>query len=255
MIELPIEDDGRRISHLAVDLERPERAPRGGVCVLYLHGFASSQGGDKAMFFRRHFLPFGVAFCSFDFQGHGASGGDLLDLTLSRNLADVGRVHGYLRSEGFERFVLMGSSMGGGTALWYAALHPDDFVAAVHIAPAVEMEKGLLRRVGPDGEALWRREGRLSLAHARGKSPVGWQLIEDLRAFERDRLATLYRIPTLLFQGRHDDAVDWRAVVDFAAACRGEAVTVYLMMDGDHRLVDRLDTLWRTTAAYLEDRL
>lgn len=255
MIELPIKEFGRRVSHLAVSLERPLQPRRGDVCVFYLHGFASSQGGDKATFFEHRFLDFGLAFCSFDFQGHGESGGELVDLTLSRNLEDIGRVHGHLRSEGFEHFVLMGSSMGGASGLWYAALHPDDFLAAIHIAPAVEMDRGLLHRVGPEGEAAWRRDGHLPLTHARGTSLVGWQLIEDLRSFDRERLAAIYRTPTLLFQGRHDDSVDWRAVVDFAAACLGEQQTVHLMMDGDHRLVDRLEYLWRTSAAYLEERL
>ena len=249
-IEIPIEDGGRT-SHLAVRVTRPAAAEADPLCVLYLHGFRSSQDGDKATFFRRHLVDRGLPVATFDFQGHGASGGELRSLTLSRNLSDLGRVHGLLRSEGYTRFLLFGSSMGAATALWYAALHPDDFVAAVHISPAVSMEESLLARVGRDGEAIWQRDGSLPFPHDKGPVVLDWGLIEDLRSFGSERLAKLYSTPTLIFQGRRDASVDWRTVLDLADRVGGGMI-VHLMMDGDHRLVDRLDHLWATTEAYLE---
>ncbi|MEM8932187.1 MAG: alpha/beta fold hydrolase, partial [Acidobacteriota bacterium] len=104
---------------LAYDLDRPSAGAE-DVCVLYAHGFASKRRGEKADFFRRRFLDAGLAFCRFDFRGHGESGGRLFDLSLTRNLVDMETMYRHLRCQGFERVVLMGSSMGGGCAAWYA---------------------------------------------------------------------------------------------------------------------------------------
>lgn len=252
---LPINDaSGRPVSHLMVSLARPAREKDLSLAVLYLHGLGSRRLGDKTEFFRRCFLRHGIAFCAFDFQGHGESGGDLLSLSLSRNLEDAGRVHGFLRSQGIERLILFGSSMGGGTALWYAGLHPDDMVAAVLIAPALELERGLERRLGRSGMRLWEKTGTVDLEHHEGVATLGWGLVEDLRAFRKERLEALYQTPTLLLQGRRDELVSWRSVVEFAEGCRCDALEVHLMMDGDHRLSDRLEHLWRLAIDFLEVR-
>ena len=89
---------GEETSHMAVRLEGAREA---ATAVLYMHGFASSHSGTKAAFFRRGFRDLGVPFCSFDFQGHGDSGGSMRDLTLTRNLADVRRVRQHLRELGY----------------------------------------------------------------------------------------------------------------------------------------------------------
>ena len=62
-------------------------------------------------------------------------------------------------------------------------------------------------------------------------------------------------MPGLIFQGKHDDTVDWRASVDLTVSCAYEGLELHLMADGDHRLVDRLDHLWRMTVSFLEARV
>lgn len=251
-IELTI--DGPTPSHLAIRLERPPAPTVTDLALLYMHGFGSRQAGQKADFFRQRFLDRGVTFCSFDFQGHGESGGRLDDLTLSRNLEDIGRVHAYLRARGYRRVVLMGSSMGGGSALWYAARHPESIAAAVHIAPALEMADGLLRFAGPEGARRWQQEGTFRFASELVTTDLHWGLIEDLRRHELDALQRTYRTPTLLLQGKNDTSVAWQAVVGFAVDCAFQGIEVHLMADGDHRLVDRLDHLWHLAEGFLVAR-
>ncbi len=253
--QLPIDEPGRE-SHLAVRLSRPPAAaPKTSLVVLYLHGFGSQQQGTKAEFFRRRCLGSGVAFCSFDFQSHGESGGRFADLTLSRNLEDIGRVHGHLRAEGFERLVLFGSSMGGASAMWYAALHPRDIAAAIHIAPALELDKGLLERFTSSQRQRWQRDGVITFEHELVSCQLSWRLIEDLRSFGVQRLADLYSTPTLIFQGKNDLSVDWRTVLDLTSRCRAECISLHLMGDGDHRLLDRLPLLWQISEAFLQSSI
>lgn len=240
--------------HLAYDLHRPDEPVDPRRCVLYCHGFASNRSGEKASYFRDRFLDAGLAFCRFDFRGHGESGGELRNLTLSRNLDDLRRMHDLLRSEGFERLVLFGSSMGGGSCTWYAAHNPEEIDAAIHIAPGLEMDRGLLRRVGPAKAEEWRRTGTVLFEHELGPKELDWELIEDLRTYDRQALGSLYRTPTLIFQGVADATVDWRSVADFVEACEGRAVHLHLVADGDHRLIDRLPLLWQLSLNFLVDR-
>ncbi len=248
---IPIEVEGQQASHLAVRLEVPPETPDPRLAVLYTHGFASDQSGTKAAFFRGRALDQGIAFCSFDFQGHGESGGSMFDLSLTRNLSDIGRVHGYLRARGYESIVLMGSSMGGGSALWYAAFHPEDVAAALHLAPSVALHEGLLNLVGPEKAKRWERDGRLSLEHDLVTCDLSWDLIEDLRSFSIDRLKSIYRTPTLICQGKNDKSVPWRKVVDFVVGSAFEEIEIHLMADADHRMIDRVDHVWRLMHEFL----
>jgi len=228
-------------------LATPEGTPR-SPGILYLHGFGSAQAGEKADFFREQALAAGYRFASFDFRGHGKSGGNLSDLTLSRNLEDVELVRAEL---GWERFALIGSSMGGATALWYAAQHPQRVAAALLIAPALEMEKGLLTWAGPERTARWQREGTIRFDNGFVESDLAWPLIEDLRRYPRTQLQEQLQTPTLIFQGRMDASVPYADVVDFVARCRYRRIELRLYADGDHRLTDRKEDLWRGMAEWL----
>lgn len=234
-------------AHLSLRLASPEGAAR-SPGILYLHGFASAQAGEKADFFRERALAAGYRFASFDFRGHGNSGGSLSDLTLSRNLEDLERVRAEL---GWQRFALIGSSMGGATALWYAAQHPERVAAALLIAPALEMEKGLLTWAGPERAAQWEKEGRLRFDNGFVESDLAWPLIEDLRRYPRAQLQEQLQTPTLIFQGRMDASVPYADVVDFVARCRHRRIELRLYADGDHRLTDRKEDLWRGMAEWL----
>ncbi|HEX4966442.1 MAG TPA: alpha/beta fold hydrolase [Thermoanaerobaculia bacterium] len=253
MEKLPIVAGGREVSHLAVRYDPPRRAAV-GPCILYLHGFGSRQSGEKAEFFRGRALDAGFGFCSFDFQGHGQSGGDLTGLTLTRNLEDVARVHGLLRSRGHERLILLGSSMGGGTALWYSALHPEEIAAGLHIAPALELDQGLLAWAGDEGARRWQETGTILYENDLVSCQLGWGLIEDLRAHPMERLLAEYRTPTLLIQGQRDTSVAWRSVVNFATGCTFSAIELHLFTDGDHRLTDRKERLWELMGEFLRGR-
>lgn len=256
-IHLPT-TDGTAPSHLAVRYGAPaEGASTGGeppAVVLYLHGFGSAQGGTKAEFFRRRFVEAGLAFCSFDFQGHGDSGGSMLGLSLSRNLDDTARVHDWLEARGHRRVVLAGSSMGGLTALWHGARHPGRALAATHLAPALDLGQNFRERVGEEGLRQWRREGRLRVQNDLVDCHLGWNFVEDFAAYPVDQLPADYGTPTLLLQGQQDDAVNWRSVAAFAAACPPETVTLHLFPEGDHRLIEQRDQLWTLMQAFLVGR-
>lgn len=250
---LPVSTWGKR-SHLAVRLASPGARSAATFCILYLHGFASAQGGEKAEFFRARALAAGWPFCSFDFQGHGESGGELRELTFSRNLDDVARVHDFLIERGLGDLVLLGSSMGGAAALWHAARRPERILAGMHIAPAIGMRRALERWAGPAALERWKREGTIRYQQGNVETLLDWELMEDLKRFDVEVLAAGCRTPTLLLQGKRDSSVDYRDVARFVARAPGGFLQLRLYEDGDHRLVDRKGDLWNEMVRFLGER-
>ncbi|HXO21862.1 MAG TPA: alpha/beta fold hydrolase [Thermoanaerobaculia bacterium] len=254
MHRIDVIDEGRAASHLAVRFDRPRADVASHLSFLYLHGFGSDQSGEKAEFFRRRAVESGFGFCSFDFQGHGQSGGTMRDLTLSRNLDDVSRVRRFLAERGCERICLLGSSMGGGTGLWFAALHPGEVVAGLHIAPALHLDRALVAWAGPERARAWQETGAIHFENDLVSCKLGWGLIEDLRAHPAEDLRSRHRTPALLLQGKKDDSVPWQGVADFAAGCACEEIELHLFADGDHRLTDRKERLWDLMTEFLRGR-
>lgn len=244
---------GARGERLAVGWsEPPGGAP---LALVWLHGFGSRRDGEKATSFRTRALAAGWAFCAFDFRGHGESDGALRDLTLTRTLEDLAAVRSWLARRGVERLALCGSSMGGATALWQAAEAPAGLVALALIAPALELAASFARWAGPQRLARWRRDGSIRFADESVDGVLGWELMEDLRRYDPAGLAPRHRVPALVFQGQRDESVDWRAAARFAAAAAPGTVRLRLFPDGDHRLLDRRDLLWREAQEWFAGHL
>lgn len=222
-----------------------------GPTLLYLHGFGSSQDGDKAAFFAGRAARAELSFVSLDFQGHGRSGGSMRGLSLSRCLRDVARTRRHL-PELQGPVALAGSSMGGLVALWHAAAaRPSEAAGALAlIAPALGLEETLRRTLGDDGMERWRAEGVLEVTNELGTFELGWQFVEDLVRYPSAQLAERFRAPALIFQGKLDDRVSWSEVAAFARAT-SKWTRLELIEDGDHRLIDRLDWIWTETLEFL----
>lgn len=248
---LPVAGADGAPSHLAVRLAEPAGGRRSRFAFLYLHGFGSKQSGEKADFFRARALEGGMPFCSFDFQGHGESGGRMRDLTFSRNLDDLAAVHDFLAARGLGSVVLIGSSMGGAAALWHAARRPGTVLASLLIAPAVGMGRGLERWAGPEGLERWRREGSIRYANELVEAELGWGLVADLRRFDLEVLSTAYRTPTLVLQGKRDETVDYLEVTRFVARSPGGLFRLRLYEEGDHRLTGLKEELWSEMREFL----
>lgn len=239
---------------LAVRLDRPAAPAAAGWCFLYLHGFGSRQSGEKANHFRARAHAARLPFCSFDFRGHGESDGELGATTLARNLEDVARVRRHLESLGWPRVVLVGSSMGGATALLHAAEHPADVLACLLIAPAVGLTRALENLAQTDRLDAWRRDGAMRFHTEAVETDLDWAFAEDLAARDFRAVARAIATPTLVLQGRNDRSVDYRDVLDFVAATPPGTTDLVLYGDGDHRLTDRLDELWARMLDFLRRR-
>jgi alpha-beta hydrolase superfamily lysophospholipase len=247
--------EGREAVALRFEAPADRRRP----ALLYLHGFGSHQEGEKAVVFRRRARRAGLGFCSFDFRGHGRSGGGMERLTMSRNLDDAEAAAGWLAERWEGPLAFFGSSMGAAAAMWLAALRREGpaarLAAGVAIAPALGLERGLAAQCGEAGLARWRESGFLRVDNPLVSCRLGWALMEDLARHRPAALPPRYATPTLVLQGTADDSVPWREAADFAAACRRGLVEVHLFAGGDHRLIPEVDRIWQLAAGFVEGHL
>ena len=203
--------------------------------VLYLHGFASGPGSQKAQYFRRQFAAKGI-----EIEIPDLAGGDFEHLTISGQLGVIER------AAAAQALTLMGSSMGGYLAALYAARHPE-VERVVLMAPAFGFARRWARTLGQETLAQWRSTGFLEMYHYGEKRPakVSYKLIEDGERYED---YPDFKQPALIFHGKKDDTVPAAYSEEFAAAHPNATLEVF---DSDHELLDVLDRMWEQVRRFV----
>ncbi|WP_373046539.1 alpha/beta hydrolase [Vulgatibacter sp.] len=207
---------------------------------VYLHGFASGPGSNKARFFAEKFAAAGVPLELPDLnEGEGAFRG----LTLSRSLAQVRAI---LDAKGAERAVLIGSSLGGYVAALAAAKDPR-VEALVLLCPAFDLPARWTSKLGDEGMALWRKARELPVDHhAFGrKEPIGFGLYIDALGHSPYPPVDA---PTLILHGVNDEDVPVGTSRKFAEGMPNVRLVEY---DSDHGLLDVTEPIWEETRAFL----
>ena len=248
--------------HTTTGLTHPERVSVGGgpaaravACrrrvgtdpsrpgVVWLGGFRSDMRATKAEALDRWAGERGRAFLRFDYSGHGESGGDFRDGTISRWLEDS--LAALATTRGPQ--VLVGSSMGG----WLALLAAGRLAATgappaglVLIAPAVDFTERLLWP-GLDETARQAIETvgvtfRPS-AYAAEPVPITRALIADGRRHLMLDKALRSHAPVHILQGMADPDVPWQHAMALVEHFAADPVALTLIKDGDHRLSRPVD--------------
>lgn len=215
----------------------------GDFAVVWAHGFGSHRGGEKAAAVRKGCHRRGWAFAAFDFQGHGESVGDLLGLTPARLLADLDTVAEFLRGCGHTRLGLVGSSMGGFAAAWFARHHPASVVGCVFLAPAFRFPQRRWDSLTDAERDEWQATGRRRVVSPWVDVEVGYGLVADRERYTLPLLADGWATPSLLFHGCADDAVPTADSLDFLQTVAEPRVELRLLKAGDHRLTAYKDEI------------
>lgn len=218
--------------------------------VYYVHGFASSSRSTKAALFADRLGPSG-----FDVRCPDFNAPEFETLTASRMVAQL---EADISSLAPGPVALIGSSLGGFVSL-HVALRQARRVAAgerpaqridrlVLLAPALEFGRSSYGTVSPAEVEQWRKTGWLDVFHYGDNRParVGFALYEDAHLY--DSFAVKDPLPTLIFQGTKDAAVEPGMVQRYSA---GQPFVSLRMLDDDHLLMENIDTIVRETAAFL----
>jgi pimeloyl-ACP methyl ester carboxylesterase len=220
--------------HLQGTLLHPGRV--GAAAVLYVHGFGSVRGGQKATALEAACSRRGWTFAAFDFRGHGDSPGSLLELRGSGLQDDLERIAAYLAGRGVSRLLPVGSSMGGWAAAWFALRHRDLVPACAALAPAFDFLGRWWRRLDEAARRAWRQTGRHRVRNDWLDVEVGYGLVEERELFPAERLAAEWATPLRVFHGLRDDTVPHGDSLAFVERATCPDVELHLFKGGDHRL-------------------
>ena len=211
--------------------------------LLWLGGFKSDMKGTKAEALARWAHQQGRACVRFDYSGHGESGGDFAEGTISRWLEESLAV---FTAHCAGPQVLIGSSMGGWLALLLVrelrrrGAGGGSVAGLVLIAPAVDFTEALMWQRFPDSvkreieeKGFWLRPSEYSDA----PYPITRGLIEDGRKhllLGGGMIET--GCPVRILQGVLDPDVPWNHAVELTSHLAQDDVVLTLVKDGDHRL-------------------
>jgi pimeloyl-ACP methyl ester carboxylesterase len=210
--------------------------------LFWLGGFMSDMTGAKAVALADMAAGERRSFLRFDYSGHGASGGNFEDLTLSDWLEDAAFMFAAL-TEGPQ--IVAASSMGAYLALLLARRLEETghsglarIRGLVLLAPAVDMTEALLWPGLSDEEKRQvMASGRVSMP-SRYDNPyvITRRLIEDGRRHLLLDRGIAVGCPVRILAGDEDADVPWRHALAVYQAMSGEDVMLGLIKGGDHRL-------------------
>ena len=225
---------------IAYRLDGPAAAGRCGF--VWLGGYKSDMEGSKAEALAALAGETRRPGLRFDYSGHGASGGQFVDGTISAWLEQSAHM---LLTHGRGPRILVGSSMGGWLALLlYRHLQRSDPLAAqdirglVLLAPAADMTQDLMWDQFPDEvrreieeQGVWHRPSAYGEPYE-----ITRKLIEDGRQHLMLAQGLDMACPVRILQGDQDPDVPASHALRVFKALRGSDVTLTLIKGGDHRL-------------------
>jgi pimeloyl-ACP methyl ester carboxylesterase len=206
--------------------------------LFWLGGFRSDMAGSKAMALDALGAENGLAVTRFDYSGHGISGGDFNDGTISRWLEEAEAV--FATTSGPQ--IIVGSSMGGWLALLLARALLRRGIRAhglVLIAPAPDMTHELmLPDFTPAEHESLHNHGYVDQPSQYSDTPyrITRALIEDGKQHLLFGSVIETGCPVTILQGGKDPDVPQAHAIKLTTHILHDPVTLTLIPDGDHRL-------------------
>ena len=194
---------------------------------IYLHGFASGPGSNKAKAFKKRFDELGISIHVPDLQQ-----GDFENLTLT---GQIELVQGIIDKNKGQSFALIGSSMGGYLASLIAQTR-ESVQALFLMAPGFNF----LNRWRKKLDISKTKDELIPVFHYRYNKEVrlNTYLFRDAETWES--LPLDRKIPTFIVHGLHDETIDIEESRNFV---RKKSFCSLKELDSDHGLLSCIDSI------------
>ena len=194
---------------------------------IYLHGFASGPGSNKAKAFKKRFDELGISIHVPDLQQ-----GDFENLTLT---GQIELVQGIIDKKKDKKFGLIGSSMGGYLASLIAQTR-ESVQALFLMAPGFNF----LNRWRKKLDISKSKDELIPVFHYRYNKEVrlNTYLFRDAETWES--LPLDRKIPTFIVHGLHDETIDIEESRNFV---RKKSFCSLKELDSDHGLLSCIDSI------------
>ncbi len=235
------------ISHNSYKLAYTFAPVVGRPTILFLPGYFSDMSGAKAVFLKEQAACHHYGFLSLDYSGHGQSGGEFLQGTISSWLDDILAVIDAVKAQDL---IVVGSSMGGWLMFLLTLRRPHLIRKLVGIAAAPDFTEELIwTKLSLPEKQILQQRGHLitpSEYDAAGV-PLSYQLIEDGRQNLLLKDSINRNVPVRLLHGTADHDVPYEISLRLMQLLTSSDVQVRLIKEGDHRLSQpsHLTMLWQ----------
>ncbi|MBD3210740.1 prolyl oligopeptidase family serine peptidase [Candidatus Micrarchaeota archaeon] len=165
------------------------------------HGYLSSKESRTNTRLAEVLNADGISTISYDMYGHGESGGNPENLTITRAVQNVLAAYEFAEKEGFEKIGLSGSSFTGAVSL--VAASKRNFSALSLKCPVFDSKMLWDEKYGGEGVQEWKQSGYIS--------PFGrkwsYEAYEDAKGYDMKAITKSIRAPALVIHGDRDDTV------------------------------------------------
>ena len=242
-----IEINNKNGEKLAAYLFLPEIAPR--FFLIVCHGFrGAKENGGRIYPFAKRVKGLGGAVLAFDFSGSGASEGDFLHMTLTRQADDLRCVIDYLSSHYNLPLVLLGRSFGGSTVIAGGA--GENVLAYILWSTPVFLTNTFAAIIAEEYQNM--QAGQIVHIHdVAGDYELDPAFIQDLACHDMEQyLQAMKAKPVLIIHAQDDEIV---SVENAKYANRKlDRASLHLIDEAGHRFLEKTEERENLTLAWLE---
>ncbi len=211
------------------------RESANGFGVILCHGMESSKESLKHIRLGDSLSRAGFTVLRFDFTGVGESSGDFESITCARQVDDLEAAHALLKERGLAQTGVIGSSMGGTTALMYAGA-AEGVAALVTLAAPFDPREIFDRDFPPRAIALWRAQGFIEFNGRR----LNRDFMEEAATIDVAGAVAHITCPVLVIHGDADAVVPVEQGRALYGALAGEKA-MCILPGADHRFTREED--------------
>ncbi len=181
--------------------------------VVLAHGFSSSKQSSTYLNLSENLARHGISTFRFDFFGHGESQGKFQDITITEAVDDIIQAIKFVKSLGYRKIGLFGSSFGGNASIIAASKTPKLFALALKSPVSSYLDKGVSGKNESD-IADWRSKGYTYYISGDGKkSKLNYSFVKDFKNADGYKYAPEIKAPTLIVHGDADETVPYEQSV------------------------------------------
>ena len=186
-------------------LSQGQRCPM----VMLCHGFSGRKDGPMFELIADSLMQHGIASIRFDFNGHGESEGDFVNMTVPNEVEDAMKVYEYVRDLRYvSEVAVVGHSQGGVVAGMLAGQsEPESFAAVVLMAPAAVLRDDAIR--GSTMGATYDPLDPPEYVQLYGNLRLGREYIRTAFSLPIYETAAKYQGPALIVHGTADRVVPY----------------------------------------------
>tara|TARA_Y100001935_G_C17299196_1_gene508067 strand:- start:460 stop:1089 length:630 start_codon:yes stop_codon:yes gene_type:complete len=199
----------------------------------------SDMNGQKSVFFKKYCSKHNISFLSFDFRGHGQSSGNFTDYGVGDWYKDLNNLINYLK---LEKFILVGSSMGGWVSMLYSLKHPNKVSKLIGLAAAPDFTDRLIwnKLTKQEKKTIKSKKILTKKVNKNFSYQYSLNLFKNSKDYLIKNIKKKYHGETILFHGSEDISVP-KNYNDFLLKNRNFPNLVNVTInEADHKLSDEL---------------